>query len=210
MCGRLNIHDSRGIQELMEDLGLPIFPGRSPRYNITPTSDLDVLTLHGMSVMQWGIEFGKFRHPNSKSDTIQRKPHLQNMLRDQRCIVPVNRFYEWPDPKIRPKYQGVKTRFCIHTPEDVMFLAGIYRIQPSGVMQCNIITTDPNSIIADFHHRMPVIIAPTEVNTWLQATQLSNLYAMMVPYNPALIVYECNAYVDNGRNVGPQCMAEMK
>ena len=131
MCGRLNLYDSAVISELMDSLGLPSFPELAPRYNIPPTSCLNVVTRDNeLVLMQWSIEFGAFRHPNSKVDTVLRKPVLTRMLAEQRCLVPVNRFYEWPDPKTHPQYQGVKTRYCIHTPLDAMFLGGIYKGVP--------------------------------------------------------------------------------
>lgn len=207
MCGRLNIHDNAAVQKLMEQLNLPHFPLRAPRYNITPTSTLDVVfDKHDIAEMIWSIEFGKFRHPNTKIETIKRKPYLQRLLRNNRCLVPVNRFYEWPDAKVRPKYAGIKTRFCIHTPEDVMFLGGIYKINADGIMQFNILTTDPNDAINDFHHRMPVIIAPKDVHTWLHSADINETFELTLPYQGALSIYECDPYVDNGRNDGPNCM----
>lgn len=157
--------------------------------------------------MRWSIEFGKFRHPNTKVETIARRKDLQRLLITSRCIIPVNRFYEWPDPKVRPKYAGVKTRFCIHTPSDVMLLGGIHRTNDNGEAQVNILTTDPNDTINDFHHRMPVIISPAHIITWLDTDRLDDLYSLARPYTDPLIIYECDAYVDNGRHQGPQCMA---
>jgi len=207
MCGRLNIHDSAAVQRLMEQLGLPLYPQRPPRYNITPGSPLDVVFDHDhMAAMDWGIEFGKFRHPNTKTETLKRKPYLQKLLMENRCIVPVNRFYEWPDAKLRPAWQGKKNRFCIHPPNDVMFLGGIYKINPDGIMQFNVLTTDPNDAINVFHHRMPVVIAADQVRAWLDSDDKSFLFSLMVPYRKDLIVYACDAYVDNGRHEGEQCM----
>lgn len=210
MCGRLNIHDSAAIQKLMEQLKLPLFPARPPRYNVTPASNVDVVfNVNDIASMQWGIEFGDFRHPNTKVETIKRKPFLQKLLLQNRCLVPVNRFYEWPDAKLRPKYAGIKIRFCIHPPEDVMFLGGIYKINPDGVMQFNILTTDPTQAINDFHHRMPVIIPPAQTLRWLQSDKLEDLYEMTSPYTGPLTIYACDRYVDNGRHEGPLCMAPM-
>ncbi|BAU50293.1 hypothetical protein SVA_3759 [Sulfurifustis variabilis] len=207
MCGRLNVHDSTAIQKLMSGLGLPALPSRPPRYNITPTSPVDVvLAMDDIAEMEWAIEFRDFRHPNTKVETVKRRPDLQKLLRDNRCLVPVNRFYEWPDPAVRPKWQGIKTRFCIHTPEDVMLLGGIYRINPHGVMQFNILTTDPNEQIADFHHRMPVIVPPAKAPAWMRRRDLAEVYAMTEPYPNELIVYECDGFVDSGRNDDPRCM----
>ena len=210
MCGRLNLHNSPLILRMLSSLGIDLFPERPPRYNIAPTSMLDVVvSAHDLRAMQWSIEFGKFRHPNTKVETIHRKPHLEKLLLAQRCIVPVNRFYEWPDPKVRPQWMGIKTRFCIHTPDDVLFLGGIYKRNEAGVDQVNILTTDPTEAISEFHHRMPVIVAPRNVGEWLNTDAVNDLYALAAPYRDELIIYPCDSYVDNARHQGPQCMAAL-
>lgn len=159
--------------------------------------------------MEWSIEFGEFRHPNTKVETVKRKPFLQKLLATNRCLVPVNRFYEWPDAKLRPKYKGIKTRFCIHTPEDVMLLGGIYRINDNGGIQFNVLTTDPNPAVSDFHHRMPVIVPPASVHTWMASQDLRTLYRIAEPYRGELVIYACEPYVDSGRHEGPRCMAPL-
>ncbi len=73
-------------------------------------------------------------------------------------------------------------------------------------MQFNILTTEPNALINDFHHRMPVIVAKDDAGTWLNSQSLNELYEMMAPYEREMIVYACNAYVDSGRHDGPKCM----
>lgn len=211
MCGRLNIYDPDSIDDYLQELGLPGYSARPPLYNVAPQSLLPIITtpitrLEG----QWGIEFGKFRHPNSKAATIKVKPYLQDLLLRNRCIVPANRFYEWPDPKARPAYQGVKTRFCIHNQDDVLLLAGIYKRNPEKQLyQFNIITTDPSPAINRFHHRMPVIIAPAHVRTWLESDDKQALYDLMTPSQQELIIYECDPWVNNARHEGPQCMAPL-
>ena len=154
MYGRPNLHKSRIAHLIMDKIDLPLFPNRPPRFNITPTSNLDVVfNQNDIAEMQWSIEFGKFRHPNTKVDTLKRRKDLQRLLMENRCLVPVNRFYEWPDPKVRPKYQDIKTRFCIHTPDDVMLLGGFYKVNQDGGAQFNILTTAPTAEINGFHHR---------------------------------------------------------
>jgi putative SOS response-associated peptidase YedK len=212
MCGRLNIYDPESINIFLQELGLPGYPLEPPQYNVPPQTLLPIITtpitlLQG----QWGIEFGKFRHPNSRAATIKRKPHLQDLLMHQRCIVPANRFYEWPDPRARPAFAGIKTRFCIHTPEDVLLLAGIYKRNPEKQLyQFNIITTDPVPAINTFHHRMPVILDPDQAHTWLEVDDKQTLYDMLVPTQQELIIYECDPWVDNARHQGPQCMAPLQ
>jgi putative SOS response-associated peptidase YedK len=209
MCGRLNIYDPEAIDVFLQELELPGYPARPPQYNVAPQSLLPVITspITRMEA-QWGIEFGKFRHPNSKAATIRRKPHLQHLFASQRCIVPANRFYEWPDPKARPAYQGIKTRFCIHNPQDVLLLGGIYqRNAQKQLYQFNIITTEPSPSINEFHHRMPVILDPDRARTWLESEDTEELYDLMAPSRQDLIIYECDPWVNNARHEGPQCMA---
>lgn len=208
MCGRLNIYDSERIDAYLQALGLPGYPHSPPQYNVAPQAILPFLASPVTRLSgQWGIEFGKFRHPNSKASTIRVKPHLQHLLTHNRCIVPANRFYEWPDPKARPKYQGIKTRFCIHTEDDVLLLAGIYKRNPDKQLyQFNIITTEPSAAINDFHHRMPVILAPEQAHAWLTSDDKEELYALMAPTTLPLVIYECDATVDNARNNEAQCM----
>jgi len=211
MCGRLNIYDPEKIDIFLQELALPGYTARPPQYNVAPQSLLPIITTPiTRQEAQWGIEFGKFRHPNSKAATIKSKPHLQDLLMHRRCIVPANRFYEWPDPKARPAYQGIKTRFCIHTPDDVLLLAGIYKRNPEKQLyQFNVITTDPSPAINKFHHRMPVILEPAMARTWLESDDRQTLYALMAPSQQELIIYECDPWVDNARHEGPQCMAPL-
>lgn len=72
---------------------------------------------------------------------MKRRPDLQELLLENRRLVPVNRFYESPAPAVRPKWRGIEIRFCVHTSDDDMFLGGVFKINPHGVMQLNILTT---------------------------------------------------------------------
>jgi putative SOS response-associated peptidase YedK len=207
MCGRLNIHNSNAIRVLMDSLALPTFPELAPHYNIPPGALLNVVTSRSnLTTMHWGIAFGDFRHPNTKVATALRRSPLTKILATQRCLVPINRFYEWPDPKVRPKYQGVKTRFCVHTPLDVMFLGGIYQEHPEQGLQFNVLTTGPTTAINEFHHRSPVIVAPEHTLTWLSDGGVDSVTPLLEPYAGPLKIYECDGYVDNARHEGPQCM----
>jgi len=211
MCGRANLHDSEIVKLIMERIGLPGFPSRAPRYNICPTSVLDVVTQNGRVESQvWSIEFNKFRHPNTKVSTLQRRKDLQRLLLEQRCVVPLNRFYEWPDPKERPKYKGIKTRFCISNNDDVIFLVGISKAKPDGGKQFNILTTEPNDVISDFHHRMPVWLTKEDVKMFLSSDSLTELYKYLIPYTGDMVIYECDPYVNSGAHEGAQCMQKIR
>jgi len=211
MCGRANLHDSYIVQLIMERAGLPSFPAREPRHNICPTEPLDVITMENKVEQQaWSIEFGKFRHPNTKVSTLKRRKDLQKMLMESRCVVPLNSFYEWPDPKERPEYAGISTRFNISTPDNVIFLAGISKNKDDGLKQFNILTTEPNETINHFHHRMPVWLDADQVNDFMKSDSLETLYEYLVPYKGKMKIYECDPYVNNGKHEGPKCMEQLR
>jgi len=203
MCGRVNVSDFPVIQQIMIDLGLPIYPHIPPRYNISPGSQLPVFSNGEFVSMEWGIEFGNFKHPNTRIDTVRKKPFLHNLLQNNRCVIPINGFYEWPDTKKHPEFKSDKTRFHIQTQDNVMFLGGIFNTNKS---QFNILTTSPNSQIEKFHHRMPVILPIDNVSQWISEKNTDEIYKLTVPFKQKLSIVEVDDYVDNARNEGSQCI----
>jgi len=73
-----------------------------------------------------------------------------------------------------------------------------------------VLSTDPTEQIADFHHRMPVIIHPANHNAWFNAETLDGLCPLMNPYTHELKIYPCSQYVNDGRHEGPKCMEPLK
>ncbi len=204
MCGRLNIYDPELIMDILLGIDFPAYPHQEPRYNVCPQESVPVLSADKQfSNLEWGIQFHWGRHPNTRVDTVKKRTNLQRLLTANRCLVPVNRFYEWPDAKTRPKYKTIKTRFCIHSQSDVLLLGGFVNDQ-----QFNILTTGPTPAINEFHHHSPVIIQPEQAYAWL-ASDIDDLYPLMQPTQTPLTIYECDPYVNNGRNKGPRCMAPL-
>jgi putative SOS response-associated peptidase YedK len=71
-----------------------------------------------------------------------------------------------------------------------MFLGGIYKVNEDGVMKFNILTTEPNAAISDFHHRTPIIVTTDDVKTWMNSDNQNDLYEMIGPYEKELIIYQ--------------------
>tara|TARA_B110000503_G_scaffold57839_1_gene92601 strand:+ start:822 stop:1478 length:657 start_codon:yes stop_codon:yes gene_type:complete len=206
MCGRLNVSDNPYVQAMMKDLGMPIFPAFEPRWNVAPGTLINVITQKQTTRVRWGINFNGFSHPNSRASTITKRPDLQDWLARYKCLVPVNGFYEWPDTKLYPQWRGRDTRFHISTPQGAMFLAAFAKPTDTG-WQANIITTDPTAEIAEFHHRSPVILDPSQAMEWLQHSDSRPLLDMCLPYSGKLNFLECSSFVDDARHEGAQCSA---
>ena len=185
---------------------MPIFPDFESRWNIAPGTAINVVTLKQTIAVRWGINFRGFSHPNSRASTIRKQSDLQGWLIRYKCLVPVNGFYEWPNTKLHPQWRGRDTRFHISTPQGAMFLAAFAKPTETG-WQANIITTDTTAEIAEFHHRSPVILNPSQAKEWLQHTDSGPLLDMCRPYTGELKLYECSSFVDDARHEGAQCVA---
>src|SRR5258708_22668206 len=97
--------------------------------------------------------------PNARSETVAPKPAFRESILRKRCLIPADGFYEWR------KMGSVKQPYCFEVGEgDLFALAGLWDQwkSPEGqiIESCTILTTTPNSVVADIHNRMPVIVPP--------------------------------------------------
>jgi putative SOS response-associated peptidase YedK len=107
---------------------------------------------------------------NARDDKIATGRLYSKPFRNQRCLIAVNAWFEWP------KAPGVKKGTpCTITPTsgDLFVFAGLWgpwSDPETGISHdtLTVITTEPNELIADLpHHRMPAILAASEWSTWL-------------------------------------------
>lgn len=70
-------------------------------------------------------------------------------------------------------------------------------------------TTEPNSLMAPIHNRMPVILSEQSVERWIEpgAMAESRLAEFITPF-PAdqLECFRVNSIVNNVRNESPECV----
>ena len=213
MCGRMNIHDHQGIQQLLDSFGLSLSPERfSARHNVAPGAEL--YTVFGadgpqLAEMEWGIvppwaKPGQFSGPliNARAETIWDKPSFKKQVANTRTVIPVNGFYEWK----RSKEEKIPYYFK-PAQGSAMGLAGIYQISKDGVMQCCVITTAANDLMTPIHNRMPVILSDEGMKQWLAGNEREAIDRLMVPApEDALERYRVSKYVNNARNEWPECI----
>lgn len=175
------------------DVGLP--RGVKPRYNVSPVQEVPVIVLRDgkrmVERMIWGFVPVGAKDTNSvfryktyvfSSENILNKSSLRTALRTQRCIIPVNGFYEWkrlPNGK-RPFYIRLKSN-------ELAGLAGVYGewVDPTGVARgvCTVITIDSETESDMTPSRLPVIVDPSDESDWLnpESGDLSTLFRIMRP-----------------------------
>ena len=164
------------------------------RHNIRITDPLPVITNAGDRTLEF-YRFGlapswskdakiATRLFNARSETIAEKPSFRSAIRRRRCIVVATGFYEWP----KYKKGAIKRPYRITMNDGMPFaIAGLWErwTSPNGdiLNTANIITTAPNAMIAEYHHRMPVILAPENYEAWLNPDE-SNPDTFLDLYRP--------------------------
>ena len=112
--------------------------------------------------MEWGYHLsdGK-RIINARSETVAQKAMFADGIRQRRCLIPAQHYYEWE------KADGKKVKYAIE-PEgsDGFFLAGIYRME-AGKPVFTVLTRNAAEDIAFIHERMPVILPGEAASDWL-------------------------------------------
>jgi putative SOS response-associated peptidase YedK len=150
-----------------------------PRYNIAPTHQVVTVRkeegkkTRKFTTMRWGLipSWAKdmsigTRTLNARPETVTTKPAFREPILTKRCLIPSDGFYEWR------KMGSVKQPYCFEVGEGELFaLAGLWDQweSPDGqiIESCSILTTAPNSLVADLHDRMPVIVHPDKYDVWL-------------------------------------------
>ncbi len=215
MCGRINVSDNDGVRLLLEMLGMDVWPSRDPRFNVAPTSLLDVVVAnsHGKPThgqMQWGLKApwarpGKPAAPliNARGESLFEKPTFRELARVHRIAIPVTGYYEW-------RREGkAKTPYLIRSAtEPALLFAGISQpaLDESDMERACIVTTSANEKLSAVHHRMPVLMDSVEALAWLSVTDNNELKNQIKPAsNNTVYVEQVSDYVNSTRNQGSKC-----
>ncbi len=166
-----------------------------PRNNISPGEEILTLTQSGLTRMRWGlIPVGRVNargRPvmetivNARSETVFSKSAFQGV---SRCIVPADGWYEWTGEKRR------KTAWRITSADrQLLAFAAICDVwkAPGGleVAQAAMVTCPPSADVSGIHHRMGVLLVPSQFDTWLHAPE-EELADLMRPYPDGSLTVE--------------------
>jgi putative SOS response-associated peptidase YedK len=217
VCGRYVVKSPSAKLKVKFHLDdAPLF---EPRYNVAPTQLVPAERQEDgkrrLAMLRWGLipSWAKdatigYRLINATADTVATKPSFRSAFKRRRCLVPADGFYEWK------RYGKVKQRYFIHRKDEVPFaFASLWEgwEDPEDckeVQSCSLITTEANELMAPIHGRMPVILAESDYDCWLDADEsVSDLQAFLKPY-PAeeMAAYPICTYVNNPKNQRPKCI----
>ncbi|MBE6698469.1 MAG: SOS response-associated peptidase [Ruminococcaceae bacterium] len=180
MCGRYTVFDDSDIPELQILLkharatGLPFATGEVfPSDPAMVVLEQDRAPL--VSVMRWGYTGSSSRLLiNARAETAAQKPTFCADLSMRRCVIPTTGFFEWSHDADKQKYL-----FTLDA-SPLLYLGGIWRPSPEGG-QFAILTTAANDSMRPYHHRMPVLLSPSDVRPWLADAQFAQNLLLRTP-----------------------------
>ncbi|MFD2328797.1 SOS response-associated peptidase [Cohnella sp. GCM10020058] len=221
MCGRYTIQTT--LEELMSmfqidrvgDIHL------TPNYNVSPTHAVPTIINEDgqrlLSMFHWGLipawahdkKIG-YRMINARAETLTSKPAYKGLIKSHRAVIPADGFYEWAktDDGKQPY------RFILKSGEPFGF-AGLWTEwnSPDGPLRsCTIITTKPNELVESVHDRMPVLLPPTALDSWLDPHEddMDKLQDLLVPYDAnKMRRYPVSKDVGSVKNTGAALIDEV-
>ncbi|MCL4146839.1 UNVERIFIED_CONTAM: hypothetical protein GTU68_065492 [Idotea baltica] len=201
MCGRSSL--TKTEKELEARFNATFYSDELERYNplpsfnVAPTHFHPVITnveQNHIRLFRWGLipNWAKdtkigYKMINARKETITEKNAFKYALKQKRCLVPMDGFYEWK------KLGKNKQPYYIRTIDQEIFCcAGLWEVWQSPrdevVESFTIITQEPNSMLKDIHDRMPAILLHEQEELWLDdSIPPEELLNMITPYPQELM-----------------------
>jgi putative SOS response-associated peptidase YedK len=187
MCGRFSL--IANPDELAEHFEIDFEPDLEfataweSRFNIAPSQPVTTVYVpedsgqRAIVNRRWGLvpswandpKIGN-RQINARSETLAEKPAFRQALKQRRCLVAADGFYEWSGParSKQPYHIALEGR-------EIFGFAGLWERwrDPEGleIESCTVITAAANSVLGELHSRMPVILEPEKYDAWLDPSR---------------------------------------
>ncbi|MEM9025710.1 MAG: SOS response-associated peptidase [Verrucomicrobiota bacterium] len=182
MCGRLVI--TANGQVIADAFDLDAILEVPARYNIFPGEPILAIRRGLRSLddsleanwFNWGLVPNwadspniAFKTINARSETVRSLPTFRDAYKYRRCVIPATGFYEWKDTGTGPPIP----HFIGRSDNRLILMAGLWEhwmnADGSEIESATILTCDSsqNSDIQKIHSRMPVMLEPEQISTWL-------------------------------------------
>ncbi|WP_435194992.1 SOS response-associated peptidase [Natronomonas sp. EA1] len=189
MCGRYSLFTPPA--ELEDRFDVTFDVDWEPRYNLAPSQSLPVVTNHDperVSLQTWGLvpewaDDGFSGLINARAETADEKPAFREAYQRRRCLVFADGFYEWVETE-----EGKQPHRVALEDDEPFAMAGLWERRvpeqqqtglgdfggsgPTGGPEpeetFTILTTEPNDLVGELHHRMAVILPKGREREWLE------------------------------------------
>ncbi|GAB4216494.1 MAG: SOS response-associated peptidase [Synechococcales cyanobacterium] len=215
MCGRFSLTATMAAlsQHYQLDSASDGIPPVPPSYNITPSQVVIAITAspsgsRTVQPLRWGLvpawkktfEGGLI---NARSETAAQKPSFRQALRQRRCLIAADGFYEW---------HNKQPYFFRLEPMGIFSFAGLWERwrgeDGTEIDTCTILNTSANSLMRPLHERMPVILHPHHYDLWLdpQVRDPHLVQPLLQPYpSHDMVAYPVSPWVNSPRHNDARC-----
>jgi putative SOS response-associated peptidase YedK len=219
MCGRYRL--SRRKQMIEEYFETENEVDWEPRYNIAPSQPVGIIRQdrskpeRHFSLARWDLipswatdaSVG-FKTINARAETVASKPAFRDAFMSRRCLLPADGFFEWR------RSGKEKQPFHFGMQDDSLFaFAGLWDRwkDPTGTVieSCTILTAIPNSLLAEVHDRMPVILRQETYDLWLDPgfKDVKALAEVLAPFDAAKMrSFPVSSRINGVANDDPDCV----
>ncbi|WP_135854848.1 SOS response-associated peptidase [Halorussus salinus] len=234
MCGRTSLFaDPELVRERFD--AEPV-RALEPRYNVSPgqshpvvrNDDPDAIRFPTWGLVpRWSDDAPSSGHINARSETLAEKPSFREAFAERRCLVLADGFYDW-----KPTPTGKQPYRIERKDREPFAFAGLWEPRNEGAASSaadnaatdgsrtggrtddaatfTIVTTEPNAVVEEVHHRMPVMLSPGDEGRWLDADSEDALADLLDPY-PAdeMRAYPVSETVNDPENDGPEIIEKV-
>ncbi len=219
MCGRFALYSEYEALLKIFEIGEAALEASEyeKNFNVAPSQQILAVISDGkqnrLGFLRWGLipSWAKdqkigYKMINARGETAAEKPSFRHAFKKKRCLIPASAFYEWK------KSETAKTPMLIGLSSEELFaFAGLWESWsgPDGetVHSCTILTTKPNSLMAEIHDRMPVILTKQAEQVWLDPSieDPEILQRLIQPYEAQdLQAYRVSDAVNSPKNNGAE------
>lgn len=205
MCGRAwqDISDA-DFQRLF---GHPVPVAWHPRYNLTPSQEMLIVTHPGAALARWGLisshqQPAKYKTFNARLENAERSVLFMDAFARRRALIPLGGSYEWTGPA----HASAPVAFTRRDARPLV-VAGLYA-DHQGQHSAAILTTAAQGVYAEVQSRMPVLMPKERWAAWLDpATRAADVWNLA--NDPHTLLQSVHRYpvsqdVGNARNDAPQ------
>jgi len=215
MCGRFGrLSRFERIAQLTA-LGIRNEAGElAPSYNVAPGTLQPIIlgTREGavLRPLLWGLvpywakDSKKGVRPiNAQCETAAEKPMFRTIMRERRCLIPADWFYEW-----KATAAGKEPYLVRLASREPFLIGGLWDTWHYGrddaMATFTVLTCVPNELTGTLHDRMPLIIAPEDAPRWLDRGE-HDVRDLLRPY-PAeeMTAYRVGTRVNSAQNDDPE------
>ncbi len=198
MCGRLIRTSPVAVLRQLFDLA-SVPAALEDRYNLAPTDAVPVIRHKGrLELLRWGLEMPSARMAgiNARVESLAR-PLYRDKVRDKRCLVVVDGFYEWR------RVDGKKYPYLIAREDRApMVMAGLYD-RSDG---CAVLTMPSKGVVARLHDRMPVLLDRAACDVWIDPRVTDVKAVLAAATSDGLIAYPVSPRVNTPKNDDPSIL----